>query len=255
MNAAIRTATLLVMCLSSTLARGSIVVFQAGSVDGFALPADPSSPSAELVAIDPGLVGGPSQDFDLIAGVNGGTGNTWVGHTFTGLPTGVVGATLTLRVRAGINGGVFTDGVMLSFVDASTTSYLDAMVFSRSFGALNQATNHFSNPDPGLLTNDAWSIGDEATFSLDLANLPLADGRTLDLLPELNRHGSLDAIVGDETGVDYMQLTVTVPEPSAIALAGIGVGLLAFCGRRRSCSRAQSNAGSGEISRHRDRTS
>lgn len=210
-------------------------VYLAGTVDAFALPADPALPSSELVAIDPSGVGQPFQDFDLIAGVNGGKRNHVVGHTFSDLPSRIVGATLELRVQAGELPN--SDGILFSFVDAQASIYLDTVAFARTFGQFPGGGPGFlfPDPDPGLLVSDEWSEGDDEAFTLDCAFLPLADGGTLSLIPQLNTHGFLDVIVSDETGVDYYRLTLTtVPEPSTLILLAISaVGLLAFARRRR----------------------
>ena len=53
--------------------QGENIVFLAGEVDGFELPADPASPRLELRNSNPVVA---YQDFDLIAGVNGGDPDT-----------------------------------------------------------------------------------------------------------------------------------------------------------------------------------
>ena len=51
------------------------------------------------------------------------------------------------------------------------------------------------------------------------ANLPLPNNAgTLNLIPDLNAHGFLDVVVSDETAVDFMKLTVIVPQPSGAAV-------------------------------------
>lgn len=199
------------------------VDFLAGSLDDFALPPDPTTPSAALVASVRAFVG-PSapdqlfQDFDWIAGVNGGSANRNVGHTFTGLPATIVAASLTLRVRPGAIDETHSDGIILSFVDAPTTSYTAAIVYKRTFGQdpglPPQPGVIFDAPDPGLLQSTPWARSSPeensaVTFTLDLAALPLVTGATLNLIDALNQRGFLDVVVSDETGVDYMYLSLT----------------------------------------------
>lgn len=207
---------ILVVGLQGATVLGQTQTFQGGLIDGFALPADIASPSPQLVSSYHALAGSSFQDFDLIPNVNGGSIDRPIPHTFTGLPSSIIAATLELRVRGG-NADVSTDGIILSFVDAATPDYLDDMVYARTFGRFDSSTNLFAS-DPGLLTSGTWSSGHDVTFTLDLANLTTADGGTLNLLPDLNANGFLDVLVGDETGVDYMLLSVTVREPATLSL-------------------------------------
>ena len=181
-------------------------VLQAGVQDDFSLPADPVSPSPALEALF--AVAGGTQEFDLIAGMNGGLSSKQVAHTFTDLPNDITGAKLELRVHAGDDPQVFTDGIIFSFVDESTVNYADAIVFGRSFGPTEGTGTIFMEPDPGLLKATNWATGDVRTFSLDLAALPLLDGSTLNLIPQLIEKGFLDVNVSDETGVDFMRLSL-----------------------------------------------
>lgn len=206
-------------------AAAGTATFQAGVFDAFALPAETASPSAEIAALT------PTQDFDLIAGVNGGTINTNVVHTFTGLPAAIVGGTLELRVRGGDPsgiGGVETDGIVLLFVDAMTATLADGLAFSRTFGPFSGGG--LFDPDAGLVQATPWSNGDDATLLLDLSALPLAAGGTLNLIPQIASRGFLDVLVGDETGADAITLTLqtqTVPASPTWALALLAGALLA----------------------------
>jgi hypothetical protein len=183
-------------------ARAADLVLLAGQADGFALPDEPAAPSAPLRSL-----AGVPQDFDLVAGRNGGLPDRQVCHTFTGLPPGISAATLTLRVRAGNEAGVSTDGILLSFVDASSSVYCGgAVAWSRSFGPTPGA-GCFPVPDATGLAG-SWSAGDTAFLVLDLSALPLAGGGDLDLLPSMNTHGFLDVNVSDETGCDFLILSL-----------------------------------------------
>jgi hypothetical protein len=199
-----RVALVLSFVLGSAAApcRAADIVVTAGTPDAFALPADPASPSPELVALL-----NATQNFDLIAGVNGGLPDRQVAHTFTGLPPGIVAATLTLRVRAGSDPGVSTDGVLISFADAASTSYCaDAVVWARSFGPV-PAGGCFPVADPSGLVG-SWASGNDAEVELDLSALPLAAGGTVDVLPQMNALGFLDVNVSDETGCDFVRLSM-----------------------------------------------
>jgi hypothetical protein len=200
----------------------------AGAIDHFALPPDPATPSTALVASVRAFVAPTApdplfQDFDQIAGVNGGSANLNVGHTFMGLPATVVAASLTLRVRPGAIDVTTSDGIIVSFVDAPTTNYATAIVYKRTFGQYAGLPPGpgviFDAPDPGLLQSTPWGPSppeenSAVTFTLDLAALPLVTGATLNLIDALNQRGFLDVVVSDETGVDYMYLSLTTrPSP------------------------------------------
>lgn len=229
---------LLLLCITNTAV--AAYIYQVGTKDNFAAPADPTNPSHELVTV----VGNNTdhslstqlqtfQDFDLIAGVNG-TNNTAVGHTFTDLPSGITGGTFEFRVQAGDNPWVGSDQILFSFIENTTQNWLDTIVWNRPFGPRDY--NEYNDilgdeySDPGMLNH--WIEGDTHTFTLDLAALPLWNGGTYNLLPELNSYGFLDVVVEDETGVDYMTLTVhTAPIPAGFFL--LGSGLVCLLGLRR----------------------
>lgn len=238
-----------------SLAEASIV-YQAGVNDNFAPASDPSSPNANLTAAvtananyqQNGMIGA-FQDFDLTAGLNEGSKNTAVGHTFTALPTGISGATLEIRVRAGEDSWTESDQILFSFVQYDSSSFpvysdyenywVNSLAWFRSFGPRDYAyapPGYAEPDDPGLLQSTLWTAGDEYLFSLDLAALPLVGGGTLSLINELNTFGFLDVVVEDETAVDFMTLTIhttatptTIPLPPSVFLLGCSLlGLVAF---------------------------
>ncbi len=186
------------------------IVVMAGLVDDFALPADPASPSAALLALPMNF-----QNFDLIAGVNGGLPDRQVAHTFTGLPDDIESAILELRIRAGNDGGVVSDGLLISFVDPATVLYCGgAVVYARSF-APTAGAGCFPVPDATGLVG-SWTVGQVATLVLDLAALPLAAGGTLDMIPQMNSLGFIDINVSDETGCDFMQLSIDTTAATSV---------------------------------------
>lgn len=112
------------------------------------------------------------------------------GHTFTDLapPSGyaICGAQVTLRVRC-IGGN---DTVNLHFTDADGFDPTQAWSYSLNTAPLDV-------PCDGTTA---------AVVTLDLSNLPPADGAASSLLPGLNAHGFLDVIVQDDTAVDFVSL-------------------------------------------------
>ena len=96
--------------------------------------------------------------------------------------------------------------------------------WARTFGLVPGGTNVTAPGEAGLLKpNSTWAAGDEFLFTLDLAALPSASGGTTSLIADLNSHGFLDVLVDDETGVDFMKLTVqtddAVPEPTTCSIS------------------------------------
>lgn len=215
------------------------ITLTAGVDAGFAAPADSASPSAALGAAIAAFAEGPnSQGFDLTLGVNGGSADRQVAHTFLNLPAAITAGTLTVRVRASTDPFAFTDGIALSFVHAGATDYRAevAAVYSCAFGGSSGGGSVLFNPlDPGLLQSTLWQAGNEQEFTLDLAALPLMGGGTLNLLPLLNSNGFLDVNVTDDTAADFMRLNLTsVPLPGTLFPLLGGLALLGNCRRRRT---------------------
>ena len=188
-------------------------VFLAGVEDDFVLPVEAATPSQELS--DLLIASQGAKDFDAT------TVNADAAHTFVSLPSNITDATLEFAVRA-ISDTTESDGIFLSFVNTETTDLLDAIVYVRTFGGFGGSVNPpFIESDPGLIQASEWRPGNEATVILDLSALPLASGGTLDLLSQLNTNGYLDVVVGDDSAVDFMKLTV-VPEPATLGLLIMG---------------------------------
>lgn len=165
-----------------------LVELTAGVADNFAPPTEPASPSAELQAF---LGAGPAPVFDH------STTNRTFGHTFTGIPTGVVAAQLTIRLRSL---GEISDN--------------DSLSLELLPGATFRWSQRIS-----VLANDPWdSNGDQATLVLDLENLsPSPSNGVTNVLSAL-ADGDLDVYVQDDTTVDFMTLRIThCPPPPPCA--------------------------------------
>ena len=199
------------------------ITLAAGTNDGFLLPADTVAPGAALVTVL-GQYGGV-QAYDLVAGVNGAN-DRQVAHTFTGL-AGVTSATLTIRVRAGQVAGVENDGIFFSFVESPTDSYAEKIAWRRTFGPVPETQPWYPEDDPGLVAS-SWHADAEALIILDLGALPMPDGSTLDLLPQVFAKGFLDVNVSDDTAVDYAFLQVELTSTDAPLVSAGAADLRAF---------------------------
>ncbi len=176
--------------------KATVINYTAGIADNYVLPTEATSPDAALLSFittcsAPGI---PLQ-FDQVPGEGSVPANSWLGHTFTGLPNGIVAARLQVRARATKGGG-------------SSGTYNDAICFISSIAGCTPTyawASRFANlPEAG----GTWNPGQTGTFCLDLAALPTSSGpkNLLSLLAS----GSLRIYVVDDTGIDSMKLTVAV---------------------------------------------
>ena len=169
-----------------------------GSPDNFAAPPEPTSPDAALLSyITTCSYPGIPLQFDNVPGEGGVSANSWFGHTFTGLPVGIVAAKLEVRARATAGGGsglVYNDTI--SIID-SISGCAATSLWGRRFGDLPEA-------------GGSWTAGEVQTFCLDLAALPTPTGpvSVIDSLAS----GSLSIFAQDDTGIDYIILTIYVCE-------------------------------------------
>lgn len=174
---------------NSVYAAPLVTVFTAGVNDNFALPTEPTSPSDDLLLLMDTYGGGdrvrfPHRQFDDV------NSNRFFGHTFTDLPEGICTATLEITMRfGGSNDGIALERTGIN--DAFSSWYL-------------RLANLF-NLDTGLW----WNLGTDHTFILDLANLPPDGNGDTNIIPFMNADHALDVYVQDDSGVDYMILTVT----------------------------------------------
>ena len=160
----------------------------AGLNDNFAAsPVDPSPFRRPLLNAYPAFAWG---GFD-------GTGqNFHVGHSFTGLPAGIVGAELEIRMKP-LGGGSSNDSINLGLNSGNTFAW------GRTISAL-----------PGA--GGSWTSGSGTTFILDLSSLPNASGPPTSVLSKMNADGLLDILVQDDTSVDYICLRVWTCPPRCV---------------------------------------
>ncbi len=160
---------------------GAPIVLNAGVEDTFAAPTEPSVPGAALAAALPTL---------QWKGFDDPTVNQYVGHTFIGLPAGIQRAELELGLEP-------LDELPEN--DTVGMGLLPGPSFARTFhiAGLKEAQGTWS-----FLRNGPTKF----TISLGAAEA--------DLLAQMSTQGVLDVLVGDDTAVDYMKLSVwSCPSP------------------------------------------
>lgn len=165
-----------------------IYVCEEGCRDDFSASdgPEPTDPSAALLAFVPGCEGSPPTPFDVIPS------DRCFKHTLHGCwpwcPEGcgpnacglIVGATLEIRLRAG---GADASNDSINLFDGGT---------------------HLWGAPISSLAGGTWNPGQTTTITLNLAALPTAPFNILNSLCD----GELGVYVQDDTGVDYMSLTV-----------------------------------------------
>ena len=180
------------------------IVITAGINDNFAGTYELTSPSADLL-----LLMNPYGGYDRVRFPFRQFDDKHIdrvfGHTFTGLPEDIQAATLEIRMFAGGSSLVSNDAIHLE---------------------LTGINDVFTSWNMGLTTlfGQPWIGGSDQTFNLDLANL-LPDGQgDTNIIPFMNADNALDVYIQDDTAVDYMTLTVTVPRGEAVTICHIPPG-------------------------------
>ncbi len=212
MGASTRAAVFTVFCLVAGQAWAvTEMVIPAGTPDGFALPTEPSAPNSHLMSVivsDRGF-----HDFDEEKDLVPGSSievNSYLLHRFSGLPNDIIEAKLEFRIRVIPNGALGLSDQIAIFFDDGTVTGFDDNVWFRFFGDCCPGQFYGTGfVEPG----GEWLAPDDETVLVDLAELPLDPafgGGTLDLIPQLNEHGFLDVMIGDETSTDYMVLRLTL---------------------------------------------
>ena len=219
------TSALIFLAFVST---GNATVIIAGIDDNFGGSIETASPSVDLMALLPSAA----------VGFDGLPHNQQVAHTFTGLPSDIISASIEFRVKGGFNPGVGTDGIFITFANSNSTSLVDEIVWGRTFGDFAGGGTVFSDSDIGIATPGlTWGPNSEAYLTLDLSALPLIDGSTINILSNISSNGFMDVTVSDDSIVDFYRLTLnmtSVPEPGTFFLALLGLaGILTFRGNSR----------------------
>ena len=118
--------------------------------------------------------------------------------------------------------GLYSDGFTILTGDLENipdfTDFIehDGIIYEREFGQ--------NGTDPGFLQDTTWSPNDSGVITLDLSALPLIEGGTINFIPYLNLYRFLHAEINDETGVDYMLLTIETADDNDSGDDGGGGG-------------------------------
>lgn len=208
----------------------------AGINDNFAGGTDPANPSQGLIKRLDVIEKGdstqnvfPLMNFDELSDAI----DRYFAHTFTGLPQGTyTSAKLEIGLKPNDNIATTNDFIELSFT-GSNGNLLNKS-WNRRIGDCAGFVEQCQGEQPGLLEQlgliPTWNTENYAggkTFTFDLANLLQPNGTTFSLLSALQSNRFLDVVVGDDTSVDFVKLTinakeVSVPEPTS------ALGILAF---------------------------
>ncbi|MDB5337325.1 MAG: hypothetical protein JWN70_2944 [Planctomycetaceae bacterium] len=138
-----------------------------------------------------------------IKGYDNGTPNRIFADSFTGLPTGIIGAELRFGLKPS-DDIPENDSFVLGVYDIAG---LPIVVSGAGNTSLFSTFVGVGNGSPGLV-NNPWDLAFYPTgtvLTLDLANLP--NGKSL--LAAMNAGGQLDVYLQDDTAVDFMELCLT----------------------------------------------
>lgn len=150
------------------------ICYEGGRVDGWGAPDDPATPRASFNALLATIP--PVKGFD-----NANT-NSRFGHTFQNLPCGIMGATLTISIRAE-NDISQNDSLGLQWTGSG-------FVFGTALDAL-----------PGA--GGTWNPGQTNTVTLNLTAIP-------GLIVSMNANRALDLYLQDDSSIEHARLTINV---------------------------------------------
>jgi hypothetical protein len=175
----------------NVLATPPLLTFVGGSKDAYALPADPTTKSACLISAMAGQ--------SLASQFDQSFAGRWLGHSFENLPGGIESATLRIRMKpksAAASNDVLRIGLSGCAAGA-------AWIWSAPISSL-----------PGA--GGTWAPNVDVNFSLDLAAMPSAPAALLPLL-NLDSTHRLDVAIGDDTVVDWIELSIKTCQVSGAA--------------------------------------
>ncbi len=166
----------------------SVLDILGGEIDDCALPLDDAQPGSELLAYFATLTN-DIREFD------DASGDKLFGHTFEGL-SGVLGS-IELEIH------------LKAVTECCYGPQNDIIALQRGASGFSWSRRIGTEPGiPGLL-NHEWDYGSDDVILLDLTQLPMVDGTTIDLRSQIQADGRLDVYVQDDTGVDYIRLIIS----------------------------------------------
>lgn len=164
---------------------GTEVPLEAGTLDNFELPFEPTFPDANLNLFVVSVYGATLRAFD-----QPGT-DLVTAHTFEWTASSVCGATLSIHLRSE-GAGAWNDRLSLELRDEVLQEGGEVWRWVQLLTTL---------------TGTQWGYGTTATLTLNLGNLPVdLYGRSAVLIHMLD--GNLDVLVDDDTVVDHIALNV-----------------------------------------------
>lgn len=179
-------------------------IFFRGTVDNFAEPTEPATPSLGQRNFYTTLQAGGQgalREYDQAGG------DAWHMEHFGNLPCGITAASLVFVLKPGTSSLSNNDSFGLDFISPSNTIAWPNAAYGPRYYIRIGASNGLSS----LLTSP-WNLLNYPSgqiFILDLANMPTPLTGETNLIPRLNQYGFLNVIVQDDTYFDYVNLVVT----------------------------------------------
>lgn len=219
-----RFSVFLAMALASQTATADITLV-GGDYDGCGTSADTASPSDDLLDALAANGIGPSDLENFDEGSHSGI-NRYVAHTFDfqEVPRTIIGANFRSFLGWGFStypmSGEESDGVALGFATPSSADFEEATAWKRTFDACpaedpdsDSDLDDFCPPgapvfnfeDPGLSPGHAY-YAFTYVADHDLDALPLIGGGTTSIIADLNTHGFLDVVMGDDLCSNFYEL-------------------------------------------------